>query len=98
MEKNVRDGISVTDIASNLNVTTAYLSRIFKKFMKITPKQYKCRLREAKKGMETDERDIEIAYDNGFSSQSHLCTVFKKYMGISVDDYKKLISSEKQSN
>ena len=90
IEEHITDGISVADVALGLDVTSSYLARVFKKFMKITPKQYliQCRLREAKKEMADDVSDADIAYETGFASQSHLCTVFKKYMGISVGDYK----------
>lgn len=93
IEEHITDGISVADVALGLDVTSSYLARVFKKFMKITPKQYliQCRLREAKRKMEDDVRDADIAYETGFASQGHLCTIFKKYMGISVGDYKGLI-------
>ena len=61
--------------------------------MHITPKKYliQCRLREAKKEIERVSSDTDIAYDLGFASQSHMCTVFKGYMGISVGDYREIL-------
>ena len=41
--------------------------------------------------------DADIAYGTGFASQSHLCTVFKKYMGISVGDYERIVRTKKMS-
>ena len=86
IENHVKDELCVKDVADSLKVSTGYLSRIFKKIMHITPKQYliQCRLREAKKELEKESSDVEIAYELGFASQSHMCTVFKGYMGISV--------------
>lgn len=97
IENHVRDEISISDVASFLNVTTGYLSRVFRKSMHITPKQYliQCRLREAKKEMLDKGSDADIAYGTGFASQSHLCTVFKKYMGISVGDYERIVRTKK---
>ena len=93
IEDHAMDGLSISEVASYLEVTTGYLSRIFKKCMNITPKQYliQCRLREAKIEMPKETGDADIAYDTGFASQSHLCTVFKKYMGITVDDYRNIV-------
>ncbi|MGN1282159.1 MAG: helix-turn-helix transcriptional regulator [Succinivibrio sp.] len=90
IEKHVTEEISIQMMAKCLNVSSGYLSRTFKKHMHITPKQYQIqtRLRLAKKSMEEQNSDIQTAYDTGFSSQSHLCSVFKKYMGICVGDYK----------
>lgn len=95
IENHVKDEICVKDVADSLKVSSGYLSRIFKKIMHITPKQYliQCRLREAKKEFEKESSDIDIAYDLGFASQSHMCTVFKGYMGISVGDYKDILKN-----
>lgn len=48
-------------------------------------------LKIAKIEMPEEIGDADIAYDTGFASQSHLCTVFKKYMGITVDDYRNIV-------
>lgn len=93
IENHVKEDLCVKDVALSLKVSSGYLSRIFKKFMHITPKQYliQCRLREAKKEIERISSDTDIAYDLGFASQSHMCTVFKGYMGISVGDYREIL-------
>lgn len=93
IEQHIKDELSIQEVAKELNVSSGYLSRIFKKLMHITPKQYliQCRIRVAKRELEKASNDIDIAYDLGFASQSHMCTVFKKYMGISVGDYKNII-------
>ena len=48
-------------------------------------------LKIAKIEMPKETGDADIAYDTGFASQSHLCTVFKKFMGIIVDDYRNIL-------
>ena len=87
---------SIGQMAKDLNVSQAYLSRIFKKEMNITPKQYmiQSRLRSVKKQMDVSDSEIQLAFDNGFAAESHLCTVFKKYMGISITDYKNSLTAE----
>lgn len=95
IEAHLKDDLCLKDVAASLKVSSGYLSRIFKKIMHITPKQYliQCRLREAKKQFEKESSDIDIAYDLGFASQSHMCTVFKGYMGISVGDYRDILKN-----
>ena len=95
IEDHIKEDLCVKDVALSLKVSSGYLSRIFKKFMHITPKQYliQCRLREAKKELEYESSDTDIAYDLGFASQSHMCTVFKGYMGISVGDYRDILKN-----
>ena len=48
-------------------------------------------LKIAKIEMPEETGDADISYNTGFASQSHLCTVFKKYMGITVDDYRNIL-------
>ncbi|MGN0901764.1 MAG: helix-turn-helix domain-containing protein [Succinivibrio sp.] len=91
IDTHAEDELSIKQLAEVLNVSDGYLSRAFKKAMHVTPKQYQVqtRLRLAKRSLENDRDDIETAYDSGFASQSHLCSTFKKYMGITMGDYRK---------
>ena len=93
MDKRTDFDFSMEQMAEDLNVSQAYLSRAFKKEMCITPKQYMIqnRLRQVKRQLQDSDDETSIALDNGFSAESHLCSVFKKYMGVSITDYKKCI-------
>lgn len=79
----------IENMLESMRVSHGYMDRRFKKQMHITPKQYliQNRLRLAKRLLEQNITSVDTAYNSGFAAQSHLCTVFKKYMGISVGHY-----------
>lgn len=85
-----KDRIILDDISKGIHVSKYHLVRTFRKGTGITPMQYLllCRLRYAKRAILDGEAMKDVAYDLNFSAQSHLCTIFKKYMGISIGDYK----------
>lgn len=91
MEEHVEDKCSIEEVAERLFISKYYFSRIFKEEMDITPKQYmiQTKLRRAKELILEESSSTKVAVDMEFAAQSHLCSVFKKYMGISIGDYKK---------
>lgn len=101
MDANIQsEDFSIEKMASDLGVSKGYLARAFKKEMNITPVQYMLqnRLRTAKRALEHSHDGTFIAYDSGFSAQSHLCYVFRKYMGISISEYRKSIAGDLKKN
>lgn len=91
MEEHVDDKCSIEEVANSLFVSKYYFSRIFKDEMDITPKQYmiQTKLRRAKELILEENSSTKVAVDMEYSAQSHLCSIFKKYMGVSIGDYKK---------
>lgn len=91
MEEHVEDKCSVEEVAARLYVSKYYFSRIFKDEMDITPKQYmiQTKLRRAKKLILEEGNSTKVAVDMEYAAQSHLCSIFKRYMGISIGDYKR---------
>lgn len=91
MKEHVEDKFSIEDMANKLYISKYYFSRIFKEEMDITPKQYmiQTKLRRAKELIIEEGSSTKVAIDMEYAAQSHLCNVFKKYMGISIGDYKK---------
>ena len=91
MEEHVDDKCSIEEVADRLYVSKYYFSRIFKDEMDITPKQYmmQAKLRRAKELILEEGSSTKVAEDMEYAAQSHLCSIFKKYMGISIGDYKK---------
>ena len=99
INEHINEKITLDDIAKNVHVSKYHLLREFQKRMSVTPKQYifQGKMRQARQEIMTEKSIAEIAADLNFSAQSHLCSVFKKYMGISVTDYKnKITKVEKQ--
>ena len=65
--------------------------------MGIPPKQYilQTKLRAVKEKIWDPDTETRIAEDMDFAAQSHMCSLFKKYMGLSIRDYKHNLTIEK---
>ncbi len=92
VERQMRGPLRVADIAKQLGVSATYLSTLFSTSTGITLKRYiqKKRCYEAARMlMLTEESYHEIAASLGFSSQSHFGQVFREWMGMTPDQYRK---------
>ena len=96
MQNHTEDKCSVESIAEELYVSKYYLSHIFKNEMDISPKQYMTqnKLRRVKERLNEETYTTRLAQDMEYAAQSHLCSVFKKYMGVSIGDYRKHLTVE----
>ncbi|MBP3475072.1 MAG: helix-turn-helix transcriptional regulator [Lachnospiraceae bacterium] len=88
---------SLDELAKNCFMSKYHLIRTFKKEMGITPKQYhqQCKVRKLK-DMIFDDSQSNIAYMLNFSTQSHMDSIFKKYMGITLGSYISAVEIIKQ--
>ena len=86
--QSCEDRFDLNEISKLVYLSKYHFIRLFKKDMGITPKQYhqQCRIRNVKR-MALHSLQKEIAYDLGFSTQSHMDSVFKQYMGITLNNY-----------
>lgn len=84
--------ISIEDIARGVNLSKYYLLHSFKKQYGITVNNYltNFRIERALEMLNENVKTAEIAEKCGFSDNGYFCKVFKKVMGISVRDYRKL--------
>lgn len=92
IEKNIGSQITVDDMADLLHCSKFYFLREFKKLMGITPYQYLMnkRLKKAQTFLSSGNRDIaSIAFELGFSDQSHFTRTFKKQFGVTPGQYQK---------
>jgi AraC-like DNA-binding protein len=98
IKEHVNDKFSLDELATSAHLSKYYLVRAFKNEMGITPKQYdqQCKIRKARESVLHEKTEVDIACDLSFSSQSHLCSMFKRYMGISMNDYKCNVEEDKQ--
>lgn len=92
LNNHFQSKFSLDELARNSFVSKYYLIRTFKKEMGITPKQYhqQCKVRKIK-NMVFENSQSDIAYALNFSTQSHMNSMFKKYMGISMGSYSSAI-------
>lgn len=88
------EDLSLDDIAEDLNLSKSYLSHLFKEITgttimnflmgyRLTQAQYSLKVR-------TDLNISQIAELTGFESNEHFSRFFKKHLGLSPSDYRKL--------
>lgn len=91
VEKRLHQKITVTQLADELCVTRNYLSQLFMKEEGISLVDYitQQKIYSSLKALRhTKETYGEIAYQLGFSSQSHFGQAFKKVMGMTPKQYR----------
>lgn len=91
IRKNAHDKFCLDTLADAIHVSKFYLVKLFKKEMGVTPNQYyiQNKIHLVKKEIIEYRKEVDLAMELNFSDQSHLCNLFKKQMGISIQDYKK---------
>ena len=92
MQENIYGYLTLEDIAGKTNVTSSYLSRLFKNKLNTAPKKYYTRLKiEAAAALLTDTNMTiyEIAEKLKFYSEYHFSRVFKQYTGLPPGKYRK---------
>jgi AraC family transcriptional regulator len=83
--------IKLADLAALLNMSPYYFATLFKQSTGIAPHQYlvRCRLNKAKRLLiDTNLALNEIAKQCGFSSQSHLNSLFRRFIGTTPKVYR----------
>jgi len=96
MELHYYDDIQISDIANTICVNANYLSTIFRKEIGITPKIYLTNLKihKAKKILcETDDPISLVANSVGFSNALSFSKFFKKEVGTSPSEFRKVNKS-----
>ena len=84
IENNKNNEISLSELAEEAGISSGYLSRIFKKYYKISVVDYihLRKLLQAKYYMATSEMNIsDISFLLGYSEAGYFCKIFKKYEG-----------------
>jgi AraC family transcriptional regulator of arabinose operon len=93
IEMNYTDGeFNLDSVATALNVSHSYLSKIFKNSTGSTLASYLISVRLKKAGellLKTSNSAKEIAYTVGYNDNIHFFKEFKKYFGITTKEYRK---------
>ncbi|MEA2012690.1 MAG: AraC family transcriptional regulator [Verrucomicrobiota bacterium] len=93
MRLNIRKDISVADVAEYVNMSTARFSEKFKKETGLSPADSLSRMRcnKAKQMLSSSRHSItDIAFQLGFSSSQYFASVFKKYTGKTLSEFRKI--------
>ena len=94
INNNFNKKLTLQGVANKLHISRNYLCHLFKvqtgyKFCEYINLQ---RVNRAKELIEENKKTLEfISFDCGFSSQSHFSTTFKKYVGLTPNEYKKTL-------
>ncbi len=91
LQEHYAEKVTLDEVASEVYLSPAYFSKIFKEEMDITFKNYLNTLRIERSKVLLDNRDIQlidIAGMVGYEDQSYFSKVFKKITGISPGKYR----------
>ncbi|SHM97598.1 response regulator [Gracilibacillus kekensis] len=96
-ERYHESGLSLQQIALDVNISASYLSNIFSKEMKQTITEYltKTRIEKAKELLEmTNDKTYEIADKVGYNDSHYFCHIFKKITGMTTKEYKNHLTNQ----
>jgi two-component system, response regulator YesN len=100
LERNFQKDISLNDVAKNIGFNPAYLSVLFKEEIGTSFVKYltNLRLEYAKRMLEEGYKVVDISKRCGFSNYRYFCDTFKRYNGITPNEYKLNGSIAKKNN
>lgn len=91
--------ITMRQLEAETNYSACYLRRIFKSFHGISPKQFAQYIRFQNLLMQADKEGVryeQVALDCGYYDEPHMMKEFKKYSGVTLEQYRKMINTNKR--
>lgn len=91
--------ITMRQLEDETNYSACYLRRIFKSFHGISPKQFAQYIRFQNFLMQADKEGVryeQVALDCGYYDEPHMMKEFKKYSGVTLEQYRKMINTNKR--
>jgi len=98
IEDHYADDIPLSDLAQYANWSPFYLLRVFHQEVGLPPHAYleSVRIRAAQRLLERDTSLVDVAYETGFSSQSHFTNAFKRFIGVTPGRYRAIFCKTDQ--
>ncbi|WP_299153733.1 AraC family transcriptional regulator [uncultured Tateyamaria sp.] len=94
IDEHTDEELSLATLAEIAGVSVFHFSRMFKIDTGMTPHKFvlRHRVNKAREMLERSDATLaQIAYEVGFSSQSHMISSFKRFVGTSPGKYRKII-------
>lgn len=91
--------ITMRQLEDETNYSACYLRRIFKSFHGISPKQFAQYIKFQNLLMQADKEGVryeQVALDCGYYDEPHMMKEFKKYSGVTLEQYRKMINTNKR--
>lgn len=92
IESNLTESMTTTDIAGHFYINPKYLMRLFKRITGFTITEYtnnKRIVNSIDSLINTDNKVLKIALDNGFNSLEYYSETFYKIIGLSPNQFRK---------
>ena len=91
MVENVRENLTLSDIATATNVSISYIKLLFNNYAGISPKSYfnQLRIKQATELLNSCSTVSEVSYSMNFSSPNYFSAFYKKQTGISPSEAQK---------
>lgn len=89
---HIRDSIEIEELVKLTRWEMHHFLRMFTKYVGLSPYQYILKRKiDVSKALliETDNQIIDIAFEIGFNSHTNFSTRFKKFTGITPEEYRK---------
>jgi AraC-like DNA-binding protein len=98
IEAHYADDIRLDDLANYAHWSPFYLLRVFHQEVGLPPHAYleSVRIRAAQRHLERDMPMVDIAYEIGFSSQSHFSNAFKRFIGVTPGRYRAIFCKTRE--
>ena len=92
LEQHFDEPITLADLAQTAKISPFYLNHLFQQAVGIPPYEYlvKIRLKHAQTLLLAGETIIGAAYRTGFADQSHFTRFFKRHLGLTPGEFRRL--------
>lgn len=91
--------ITMGQLEDETNYSACYLRRIFKSYHGISPKKFAQYIRFQNLLMQADKKDVryeQVALECGYYDEPHMMKEFKKYAGITLEQYRRMIIKQEK--